>query len=68
VGGAPPPRSRHHAIKPSQPAYIEPNASRRTRNHTAANRGKAWNYALIPDDVVDENMSLDYLLNAGPAA
>ncbi len=30
--------------------------------------GKPWNYALVPDDVVDENMALDFLLKAGPAA
>lgn len=36
--------------------------------HTTANGGKPWKYALIPDDVVDENMSLEYLLKAGPAA
>ena len=36
--------------------------------HTAAHGGKPWSYALVPDDVVDENMSLHYLLKSGPAA
>jgi type III restriction enzyme len=36
--------------------------------HTQANGGKPWKYALIPDDVVDENMSSEYLVTAGPRA
>lgn len=36
--------------------------------HTDAYGGKPWHYALIPDDVVDENMTMAYLLKAGPGA
>ena len=38
---------------------------RTTSTHTAKYGGKPWNYALIPDDVVDENMSLEYLVTMG---
>ena len=34
--------------------------------HAATRRaGKPWKYALVADDVVDENMSLDFLVRAG---
>jgi len=36
--------------------------------HTAKHGGKPWKYALIPDDVVDENMTLDFLVQAGNVA
>lgn len=34
-------------------------------DHTSQNGGKPWKYALIPDDVVDENMTLDFLVAQG---
>jgi len=33
--------------------------------HAATHKSKPWKYALVPDDVVDENMSLEYLLKIG---
>lgn len=40
----------------------------RATGHTAEHGGKPWQYALIPHDVVDENMSLEFLVQAGAAA
>ena len=40
---------------------------RRASEHTAQHAGKPWKYALVPHDVVDENMSLDFLVRAGTA-
>ena len=40
----------------------------RASEHTAKHGGKPWKYALIPHDVVDENMSLEFLVQAGAAA
>lgn len=37
-------------------------------DHTSQNGGMPWKYALIPDDVVDENMTLDFLVQAGNVA
>jgi len=37
----------------------------RASAHTAQHGGKPWKYALIPHDVVDENMSLNYLVTVG---
>lgn len=40
----------------------------RATGHTAEHGGKPWQYALIPHDVVDENMSLEFLVRAGAGA
>lgn len=36
--------------------------------HAATYSGKRWKYALIPHDVVDENMALEFLVRAGLTA
>lgn len=40
----------------------------RASEHTAKHGGKRWKYALVPHDVVDENMSLEFLVQAGAGA
>ena len=35
--------------------------------HAATYSGKPWKYALIPHDVVDENMALEFLVREGLA-
>lgn len=43
-------------------------AGGRASRHSQTHSKKPWRYSLIPDDVVDENMSLEFLLSAGPTA
>ncbi len=38
---------------------------RHASKHAATYGGKPWKYALIPHDVVDENMDLEFLVRAG---
>ena len=40
----------------------------RASEHTVKHGGKPWTYALVPHDVVDENMSLEFLVRAGVSA
>ncbi|MSO35707.1 MAG: hypothetical protein EXQ50_11800 [Acidobacteria bacterium] len=40
----------------------------RASEHTVKHGGKPWKYALVPHDVVDENMSLEFLVRAGVSA
>ncbi len=40
----------------------------RASEHTKKHGGKPWKYALVPHDVVDENMSLEFLVRAGVSA
>lgn len=39
----------------------------RASEHTAKHGGKPWKYALVPHDVVDENMTLQFLTQTGTA-